>query len=89
MVEEEARRVMGEIAAKYTQVPGAKRKRLLINAWKYLDSLRGEIEELGKTLLGSFSLGEKAKRAGGEGGRAKNPRSKAVLVYRGPLLGMG
>ncbi|MEM3586664.1 MAG: hypothetical protein QXO71_05005, partial [Candidatus Jordarchaeaceae archaeon] len=85
MVEEETRRVIGEIAERYAQVPGAKRKRLLMNAWKYLDSLKGEIEELGKTLLGSFSLKKETRREGGGGRKPRNPRSKAVLIYRGSL----
>lgn len=56
-----------------------------MNAWKYLDAMPGEVEELGKALLGSWSMGEKAKK--GESGKRKtrDPGLRAVLVYRGPL----
>lgn len=86
-VEEETRRVMDEIAKRYARIPGAKRKKLLMNAWKHLDAMPGEVEELGKALLGSWSMSEKAKKRKSGKRRTRDSGLRAVLVYRGPLQG--
>ncbi|MGC8817557.1 MAG: transposase-like zinc-binding domain-containing protein [Candidatus Hadarchaeum sp.] len=85
-IEENARRVMSWIAELYGGAPGAKRKRLLMNAWKHLKAMPEEVESLGRALLGSWSTKEEeAEKPHGAKKKTARATQRARLVYRGPV----